>query len=245
MLSILSKHVPYSDTNRLVYYYEEGNQRFVLSTFTRTQKLDDSMFANDFDKMYVKGHLGRIAKVLKYNVSSGTPLILSNTIYGLMIFMFISLLALLVCSDDFLNISFISSTFIYWLAGDLVFFLGLIFFFGYRYYMLAMDHLSSKGKEISSIIAELNRDSKAGFKWELGEHGLWIGLTKDDLVFVNDCPEDLDNEIELDEENHGHEGEHHDGHHNKHDHSLDDISDEKPENDHSAHNRHDKKHGHH
>lgn len=212
MISLLGGGVPFTEMGSLVYVYEEGHRRFVLHCINSSQKLEDSMF-KDSESTHVSQSLRKITRLLAYEHKEGTPFTMTKIVYVAIILSFIGLISLLVLSDDFLNIissDLILILFVSSLVGLSTLIVG---FASYKYYSHCLAFLQEQSSKIKAVVADLNAENKHGLQWEMGELGLWVRITRPDLQFFNEYPDDEDDEPEDEnhEDHHGHadKGHHH------------------------------------
>jgi hypothetical protein len=204
MLSVLARSVPLSEKGALVYFYEDGHNRFSLSCLHRTQKRDESHL-DAHENAFIKGHLGRVAKCLHMDKTHGEPYILSWLIFSILVGMFGLMIALVIMSDDFLSVSYFASGFEKWVFGTVILGALLLLVVSFRYYQIINTHIDMKQGEIKMIIDELNRDKNMGFQWEIGERSLWFRVLRNDINFVNKPPNFTEDDLlEGDDDHHGH-----------------------------------------
>jgi hypothetical protein len=194
MISLLSKGIPYTEKGSLVYYYEEGHKRYVLNCINKVQKNDESMYTAE-EADHVSEVFGRFVKLLEYDFKSGLPKLMTNIIYLTIVLNFVGLITLLVCSNDFYNVIKSENLLLVLVASVVTLTSVIILIASYKYYSNTVSYLNQQRIKIQTIIDELNLNKAFGLVWTKGEFGLWIKIEREDLIFYNEYPDDLDEEF--------------------------------------------------
>lgn len=194
MISLLSKGIPYTEKGSLVYYYEEGHKRYVLNCINKVQKNDESMYTAE-EADHVSEVFGRFVKLLEYDFKSGLPKLMTNIIYLTIVHNFVGLITLLVCSNDFYNVIKSENLLLVLVASVVTLTSVIILIASYKYYSNTLSYLNQQRIKIQAIIDELNLNKAFGLVWTKGEFGLWIKIEREDLIFYNEYPDDLDEEF--------------------------------------------------
>lgn len=194
MISILSKPIPYSDKGSLYYYYEQGHKRFIMNTLVKSQKMDDSMLTKEEAK-FVKFELGRLGRVISNDDKFGSIGLTSKLTAAAFILMFVIQIVLLVLSEDFLKVPFVMDNFIFLMICNLGIGSVVISICSYSFYKSGLELLDFKRKKLELFTQSLKSERRFGLDWELGEKGLWLKVSRENLEFVNGTPDDIDSEI--------------------------------------------------